>query len=906
MNKKMLALIALSATLILSFSGKAAELEETREQDIHDHVKFLNELSDRRRTKILFQNPQLISDGVQVSFVNTTTGNLTFARVDLGLAGFYSAGVSRVYDSRLGRSDFGYGWKLASHEYLVVRKRSARYYFGHGGDLRMQISEEGVMPPEGYPAIAGFVRVGEDAFEQNLDGLIKKFERIEPGSRKFHLTSMIDESGHGVRFGFDDQEQLVRVSNTEGRWVQLNRRADGLVLSAQDSQGRLVTYEYNDEGLLSANVDLGRYKWKYRYDDGLLTKLIAPTGRNEVRAGWKEGRVCRIEIGGIKKSFAYGEGFTQVRSGGNEWRFSQSSSGVTLAVESASGFSKLSLDENNMVRSLSNNGNETKIEYSLTGRVNRMVEEGVNLFSATYQRDALIGIDSEAGLYELDPHGSFVLEVRGRETHHFSNGKISRYESPTKTIQIKYQQDGHVRRVSDGSSFARFKTDDLGRITSIRNQNDTLKFGYNELGFRNRIDQSNGVVSYDYGPLGHMTAATIDSKGLGIQQQFVESDEFGRVTKINYGEEAVLEIGYTDSGLPDYKLANGKKTEFTYDELGRFKSVESEDGTLSYDYSEGELDLRLQNDKTTAVTFLAATQSRSMLRNDFLRKRFSNYESVIFLEESMSFHTMNDAASHSYALAQIKSLDQANLLTVLNDLRPIKRLSNPAFLPLEYEAINCCLPCDMTPHLCGYCYHLLDGESICYCQVNDCNPPPPTIVPTGLPTFTYLGLVNGGNSWGATLLETFNTLGCELLCPGGDYRVEGDIYLTSASYIRIAQDKQAVAACYRNRRSNQRIFDTGTHELVHANALRGVINTQKTMIIGNEYSTRTACNNALNNRLIQFNMAFSSEISRQRQHLDHNGERRFAAFCPGSGPTQEVGCGLNGFNCSPSNFYPGL
>ena len=98
-----------------SLADAPAEMREAVEDNA---TGFLNDLSARRRTTTLFPNPQPVFAGVQESFVNTSTGSMTFLVRDLVRVGGMPIVMGRVYDSTVEEGgDFGPGWKLT----VIVR-----------------------------------------------------------------------------------------------------------------------------------------------------------------------------------------------------------------------------------------------------------------------------------------------------------------------------------------------------------------------------------------------------------------------------------------------------------------------------------------------------------------------------------------------------------------------------------------------------------------------------------------------------------------------------------------------------------------------------------------------------------------------------------------------------------------
>ncbi len=112
-------LILLLITSLTSAQHHSSNSNSSSQLD--QYVEHVSELSSRARANVYFANPQSIFRGVQTSFVNVGTGNLTFLRRDLVAAGRIPLVFARVYDSSgKGSADFGPGWILSAAESIKV------------------------------------------------------------------------------------------------------------------------------------------------------------------------------------------------------------------------------------------------------------------------------------------------------------------------------------------------------------------------------------------------------------------------------------------------------------------------------------------------------------------------------------------------------------------------------------------------------------------------------------------------------------------------------------------------------------------------------------------------------------------------------------------------------------------
>src|SRR5205085_3678920 len=111
---------SLFLTFIISaalFTSAIVAQHHSPDSALEPYVEQVSELSGRARANVYFQNPQSIFRGVQVSFVNVGTGNLTFLRRDLVASGRIPIVIARVYDSSSqGSAEFGQGWLLSAAE----------------------------------------------------------------------------------------------------------------------------------------------------------------------------------------------------------------------------------------------------------------------------------------------------------------------------------------------------------------------------------------------------------------------------------------------------------------------------------------------------------------------------------------------------------------------------------------------------------------------------------------------------------------------------------------------------------------------------------------------------------------------------------------------------------------------
>ena len=168
-----------------------------------------------------------------------------------------------------------------------------------------------------------------------------------------------------------------------------------------------------------------------------------------------------------------------------------------------------------------------------------------------------------------------------------------------------------------------------------------------------------------------------------------------------------------------------------------------------------------------------------------------------------------------------------------------------------------------------------------------------------------------GSVWGVTVInEDVDSIRCVQLC-NNRYRLEGDIVVTSDSYIGIRThlwpSSSESRLCKSTGRSDTWKNYTRGHEDIHANAFLEVINRHKARL-GNEFNDEGACNTAKSTLIRNFRAERNTEGWEQLGHPDHGGWLKHKEYCRpdpslvGKTPMVEYACGYIE-NCSGGNTY---
>lgn len=724
---------------------------------------------------------------------------------------------------------------------------------------------------------------------------------------------------------------------------------------------RSVTYRYTD-GYLTEVRDLAGNAWSYEYGpSGRLKAAIGANGKPFLYVSYDEvGRVVGSRAG-RDYTFHYAPGQTSVVEGtGPVHLFEQNSLGITTAFSSTTGMDwRLTLDALQRVETLDLSewtaryliGHDVEPdpgEARLDRNANRPAEMSARRYGFSYRVDGEL-----AAIVESTPDSEgrreFIYDAEGRLTGtassdgtstavHYgdgtvhvstqdelieinlaANGRVLHVETDDLRVAADYDAGGSLVALHHGTRSVRFTRDTLGRIIDTTHANGEVnRYFYDELGNRTLVEYGQGgSVSYRHDAAGNITRVEVIELDGTTRRQTVEIGDMNQVQKLVYDNAGTVNISYDRMGQP-----------FRFDALEDVVLAEYTPlGALSRLVSQSTGDIWQPETTQRARESQHIDPRRAVLSRDMIGYSHPDYGVIGFNERTFMPLVGDPVDSEVTGLAEARQLlavgAQLFGLDDLTSMLNFEKPSNPAFQPEEYRSTNCCIGCTAGTCL-GSC---VPGNSnvalsaraayktnkFCYCSPISLPDPctPPIFLPPLLsfpPRVTNVTLVNQGNSWGATSISyNDSSLTCTATC-NGKHRLEGNIRVAFSSYVRVStglpstQDPNG-GMCSAAPRTSANIARTRAHELVHANAMVGVINRHKTSI-GTEYGSLSICKSALEDLRDDLETDFSSEQSAQLSHVGFSGQPRYTAICltPG-GSTEEVRCGTRGVTCPGGNTY---
>jgi YD repeat-containing protein len=720
--------------VLLSFAIPVIAQHHSSDSQLDQYVEQVSELSSRARANVYFANPQSLFKGVQVSFVNVGTGNITFLRRDLVASGRMPLVLARVYDSSVKSSvDFGAGWRLSAAETISIGDAKAHLFREDGSIIDFVKSSDTVFRLEkDYPSdYSVLIMNSPDAITVSLrTGFVKEFKLIE-GS--FRLAAVTDRNGNEVRLSYD-KGLLSRLENSS-HFVQLTRNEKGRVIAAQDDQGRSVHYVYDNRAQLIEADDLGGRAWQYAYtDEGKLKTAIDPLQRLNFAVFYDDAaRVRRLQLPSGVIQFNYdveNRSTTVIDRKDLVSKFFQNDDGITTRIVNALGEeTAIGLDQSRNPIVLSRNGSVIeKMEYDQEHRI--LARHSIT-DSGTVDRR--YGYDPTTGLLaniHSSADGNFVFARDGKGNlssasltdglHKYSYsdaGDLANFSAGDTKIGLSQDRDGLIASLTElkgAVSTMRYKAGgELSEVIFASGR--TAKYTYGASGLRSKLSYNDGwAVEYSYDPAGNLASTKIlDPKGVQIGGQVLTLDESYRLIQQATFAGKITNFEYDKNGNLTMIKEGKSITKFEYDALNRLTEIITPQGErLPHPYQPGERSIVEEYEHSkplvgdrwdTGLTF--GLQSEILAA----RSLSGSLGPIRFAENLGTFQLQN--AEGTEIVTPDTALEQPlHKLQLVSEGTPLQsrqnqfnRPFNPVFMPAEYATINCCPMCITNPARCWEC-----------------------------------------------------------------------------------------------------------------------------------------------------------------------------------------------------------
>jgi RHS repeat-associated protein len=389
--------------------------------------------------------------------------------------------------------------------------------------------------------------------------------------------------------------------------------ANGDLQSTTDPLGRESKFEYDTYGDLKAAIDSEGDKATWTYDkDGQQLTEVSPRGNEEgAKAEEFETKIERDSQGRpIKITDPLGHETKLVydKNGNLE--------SVTDALSHTTKYTYNAADERTKVELA--NGNTTEIAYNSMGEVKSRTNG--NGYTTKYERNAVGQLTETIDPLERKTKREYDTASRVQKTedafgrtisYTYDNAdrltKVDYSEGSTTDVTYKYDKDGNVVEMIDGTGATTRTYDQLGRLTEVKNgAKEVVKYKYDLGNQQTEITYPNGeTVKRSFDKTGRLEKVT---------------DWLGKETTFAYNRDSqvkAMTFPSTTSNVDEYsynrdgqlsEVAMKKKAEvlasmlYTRDKLGQIeKTVEA--GFPEVPEYKYEYDARNRLTKSNGTTF---------------------------------------------------------------------------------------------------------------------------------------------------------------------------------------------------------------------------------------------------------------------------------------------------------------
>lgn len=389
---------------------------------------------------------------------------------------------------------------------------------------------------------------------------------FEEEERGLVLAAMQSEGHREIFFSYDEQGRLREINfdypettlfldyNEQGRIVQVSR-----VQSGQERE-RLLSYGYNEQGLLTSYDSPYDSRYEYRYEEQRMTFGITPRG---FRYQWRfdeEGRCVEAITDDDQHAFdvVYQDGLTEFTpKGGGKWSYRHNDDGVITSIEDpCGGLRRFECDKHGLIQAeISPAGQRSAWLYDSTGKHTYRVDHFDTLLPPARE--------------ELNPKTGRELE--GPESAQevlfgdFLDG------SGTEAVSLDALRD-QLSSVLQ-ARLKRVLHEDLpqpeSRIPSFRfnRAGDTIHY----------VDGEGHETRYEYGPQGNQVAR-VDGQGSRTSKKMISwgivgeiEDPMGGICRYRYAS------GFLDHEIESCEDAKGHRKSYRRDKAGRILEVHSDE-----------------------------------------------------------------------------------------------------------------------------------------------------------------------------------------------------------------------------------------------------------------------------------------------------------------------------------------
>lgn len=534
--------------------------------------------------------------------VDLQTGLFVYSKTDLALPDVIPIELTRVYrQNDFVTRSFGIGTSMPYDMFLVGDSNGNYYEFPEGYtyvDLiladggRIHYTRTSPCDSDGYCSYANAVYAATSTpsdfygsiLQFNMadfwtltkkDGTVYRFPDSDYSAhyKRASVASIHDRNGNSVTLDRDNNFNLIKITSTNGRWIQLFYDQYNRVTQAQDNANRTVSYKYDSAGNLSRATDANGGVTTYYYDsDSNMSSIQDPRGILYLTNTYDaNNRVIK-----------------QIQADGGVFLFDytlDANNNVTQTdVTDPRGFVR-QVTFNADRHSTSDTKALGKPEQQ-TNSYTRQQGSGLILsFTDTLGRQTAYSYDDMGNATSITRLAGTPNEVTASATYEPLHSQILSVTNPLgNSISFTYDNNGNLVTRTDplGNTTTMTYNSEGQVVTSTTPLGETTQFLYDSGDLVATTDPMGRIVSQFVDaagrigsitdPLGKVTKYAYDA----LNQRTSVTDSVGNQTKFNYDGDGNM-LTLTD--------ANQNTTTFTYDSMNRLQTRQDPLGNSeSYQY----------------------------------------------------------------------------------------------------------------------------------------------------------------------------------------------------------------------------------------------------------------------------------------------------------------------------------
>lgn len=386
-------------------------------------------------------------------------------------------------------------------------------------------------------------------------------------------TSAVDNADRIVRYSYDDQNRLTEVQTPAGESISYsysgsklsritdpaNRTTDfrydfsGNLQSVHFSDNTSKRFEYNNDGLMVAEIDQKNSRREYQYNIyNRLEKVIQPDNTSVVINDSGSANLQNFSDLETQPK-QYGSGADKLNES-----ITDANGNKTVLAKDFQGYVSTIVDAR---------GRTTTIKRDLEGRPIEITDVDGSIVQNTYDptygdliksKNVTLDVATEAS-YNIFGHPVSSTDPNGKVSSKFYNSKkqlIKETAPDGKFASYEYNSLGMTSRKSVYSA-----------TSELKNQ---ISYEYNSKGqLTKQTDQNNKFSSYTYDLAGNVLTSTSNVQADVQSTTNYEYDTMNRLTKVTSPKNEATEYRYSATGeLIQIKDPNDKVTTFEYNERG--------------------------------------------------------------------------------------------------------------------------------------------------------------------------------------------------------------------------------------------------------------------------------------------------------------------------------------------------